>query len=265
MLGAFSLLGHLVYMTDSVHKATGCRCAARVAVACLSLVMISGCAVKQSLTDDPRDPWEGYNRHVFALNESVDVVVLKPVVSAYQKVLPEFVQISIANVFSNLEDVTSALNNLLQGDVAGSGGNAARFLVNSTLGVFGLFDPAASFGLFKEEEDFGQTLAVWGVGSGPYFVLPLFGPSTLRDFPGKIVDLLIYPVNWIGDNGVRSSLQVTKIVSNREGFIGEEAVLREMSPDFYQQVRGFYLNQRKHRITDGHAAVEDSMYEEILE
>ena len=136
-----------------------------------------------------------------------------------------------------------------------------RFLINSTLGVLGLFNPATSMGLTKQNEDFGQTLGVWGVGPGPYFVLPLFGPSTLRDFPGRIVDFLIYPLNWVDDSGTRNVLQGLRLVSTREGFLDQEAILRNLSPDYYQQLKSFYLNRRQHLITDGAVEVDESLYQ----
>ncbi len=246
-------------------RGSGRRLGARAAAACLSMLILSGCAVKQAVNDDPRDPWEGYNRHVFAFNESVDAVVLKPVASAYHVVLPEFARNGIANVFSNIGDLPSALNNLLQGDLSGGGSDVLRFLTNSTLGVLGVFDPASMIGLIKQEEDFGQTLGVWGVAPGPYFMLPLFGPSSVRDFPGKVVDFLIYPVNLAGDSSVRTAMQVTKIVSDREGFFEQEEILRELSPDLYQQLRGFYLDRRKHKVEDGAVSVDDELYEDLLE
>ena len=221
----------------------------------------SGCAVKQALNDDPRDPWEGYNRHVFAFNESVDVVVLTPVAKGYRALLPEFARRGVSNFFSNVEDLPSALNNFLQADFAGAGNDVLRFLINSTLGVLGLFDPATSMGLTKQDEDFGQTLGVWGVGPGPYFVLPLFGPSTLRDFPGRIVDFLIYPLNWVDDSGTRNVLQGVRLVSTREGFLDQEAILRKLSPDYYQQLKSFYLNRRQHLITDGAVEIDESLYQ----
>ncbi len=237
----------------------------RIVVMCLSLSLLSGCAVKQAFNGEPRDPWEGYNRHVFAFNEGVDVVVLKPVASAYHKLLPGFARRGVANAFSNLEDLPSALNNLLQGDFAGSGSDVLRFLINSTLGVFGLFDPATAMGLTKQQEDFGQTLGVWGVGPGPYFMLPLLGPSTVRDFPGRVVDFLIYPVNLIDNRDVRTALQATEVVSARAGFLEQGKILRELSPDFYQQLRNFYLNRRGHLIRDGADGVDEDLYKEVIE
>lgn len=227
----------------------------------LMLLSASGCAVKQALNDDPRDPWEGYNRHVFAFNEAVDVVVLKPVAAGYQTVLPEFIRQRVSNVFSNVEELPNALNNLLQGDFSGAGNDVLRFLVNSTLGVLGLFDPATSMGLIKQDEDFGQTLGAWGVGSGPYFMLPLLGPSTLRDFPGRVVDFLIYPLNWVDDGGTRTALQGVRLVSTRAGFLDQEKILRKLSPDYYHQLKGFYLNRRKHLISDGAVEIDESLYE----
>ena len=237
----------------------------RVLIVCLSLLMLGGCAVKQALNDDPRDPWEGYNRQVFAFNEVVDMAVLKPVATGYQAMLPTFVRGSISNVFSNIGDLPNALNNLLQGDLGGGGNDLLRVLINTTLGMFGLFDPATGMHLTKQEEDFGQTLAVWGVGPGPYFIVPLIGPSTVRDFPGRVVDFLISPLNLISDDEVRTAMSVTEIIDTRAGFLDQEKILHNLSPDFYQQLKEFYLNRRKYLVRDGAVSVDDSLYEEIEE
>lgn len=225
------------------------------------LLATGGCAVKQTLHDDPRDPWEGYNRGVFAFNETVDTMLLKPVATSYKLVLPEFIRRRVSNVFANVGEVPSALNNLLQGDFARAGKDILRFLINTTVGILGLFDPATTAGLLKEEEDFGQTLGVWGFGSGPYFVLPLLGPSTLRDFPGRLVDALIYPLSWLDDTGARNALFGVRVIGSRAEFLEQEKILREMSPDYYQQLRGFYLNRREHQVRDGAVEIDESLYE----
>lgn len=225
----------------------------------LLLVLASGCAVKQPLDHTSRDPWEGFNRHVFALNESVDVVVIKPIASVYHGVLPRPVRQSVANVFHNLGELPSALNNFLQVDFAGGGNNLARFVVNSTLGVLGIFDVATGMGRYRQREDFEQTLAVWGVDEGPYVMLPLLGPSTLRGIPGKIVDFLLSPISWLFDSDESTALWVTQTISTRSGFLEQEDILRNLSPDFYAQLRDFYLNERENQVMDGGGGINEDI------
>lgn len=202
---------------------------------------------------------------MFAFNEGVDVVVLEPIASAYRTVLPQPVRQGVFNAFANLEELPSSLNNLLQGDFAGSGNDILRFLINSTVGVLGLFDVAGKWGIYRQEEDFGQTLGVWGAAPGPYLVLPLLGPGTARSIPGKIVDFLMSPLGWLFDSDTTTALRATRVVSVREKFLDQEVILRELSPDFYEQLKGFYLNRREHMIRDGAAGLgeADEVYEEL--
>ena len=139
------------------------------------------------------DPWEGVNRAVFRFNDTVDTYTLKPLAKGYQKVTPEFVEDGIGNVFSNLGDVIVLTNDLLQGKVRDAGIDTSRILFNTTFGVLGFFDVATRMGLHKNDEDFGQTLGAWGVDSGPYVVLPLLGPSTVRDAIGRVPDAFLEP------------------------------------------------------------------------
>src|SRR5690606_11774512 len=148
--------------------------------ACALAVLMTGCATAPD-TADPRDPFEGFNRTVFRFNDAVDEAVLKPVATGYQKVTPSFVQTGVSNFFGNIGDVWSAVNNLRQGKLEAGMSDGMRVAINTTFGFVGLLDIASEAGLTKHKEDFGQTLGVWGVPSGPYLVLPLLGPSTIRD------------------------------------------------------------------------------------
>ena len=145
--------------------------------------------------DNAHDPLEGFNRAMYTFNDKLDKYVLKPVAKGYHAVAPTPVRRSVANFFSNLHDPAVMLNNLLQGKPGQAASDLGRFMVNSTIGIFGLFDVSSKFGLPKHDEDFGQTLAVWGVGDGPYLVLPFFGPSNMRDAPALVVDWETYPLN----------------------------------------------------------------------
>ncbi len=140
------------------------------------------------------DPWEGYNRWMYDFNARFDRYLFIPVVKTYQYVLPNFVRTGIHNVFSNLGEFSNFSNALLQAKTSQSGRTLGRLIVNSTLGIGGLMDPATGFGLYHQGEDFGQTLGKWGVGPGPYFILPILGSSTLRDAPSNIIDRLYHPI-----------------------------------------------------------------------
>ena len=220
---------------------------------CLSIViLLSGCAVQPqnfSDTSDIVDPWEGYNRSVFAFNEGVDKAVLKPVSTAYTNVLPSFVRDRISSFFSNIEDIPIAANNFLQGNAKAGISDLMRVLINSTIGIAGLFDVASTVdGLEKHDEDFGQTLAVWGVGSGPYVMIPFLGPSTARDFPSRIVDMFMSPMVYVEDDEWRDGLLVTEVVDTRANLIPLEDTIRGMSPDYYVSLRDFYLKRRQNLI-----------------
>lgn len=204
---------------------------------------------------DSQDTLEGFNRVMFSFNENVDKVTLKPIAQVYQAVLPKVAQTGVANFFSNLNDIPNALNNFLQFKLIDAASDIGRVVVNSTVGILGLFDVASPIGLKKHEEDFGQTFAYWGVGSGPYIVLPFLGPSTLRDATGDVVGF-ISPVQypWPNVKAANISLAV-EVVEDRSQLLGRERVLRdlakEMATDLYSAVRAFYLAQRNNLINDG--------------
>ena len=237
---------------------------------CLCIViLLSGCAVQQknfSDSSDIADPWEGYNRPVFAFNEGVDKVVLKPVSTVYVNVLPSFVRDRIGSFFSNIEDVPIAANNFLQGNAQAGVSDLSRVLVNSTIGIAGLFDVASTVdGLEKHDEDFGQTLAVWGVESGPYVMIPFLGPSTARDFPSSIVDMFMDPLTYAEDNAWRNGLMITNIIDTRAQFIPVEDSIKAMSPDYYVALRDFYLKRRQNLIKNNEGDGDsDELYQELL-
>ncbi|HHJ19914.1 MAG TPA: VacJ family lipoprotein, partial [Gammaproteobacteria bacterium] len=180
------------------------------------LLILSGCATIPQGQRHPADPWEGYNRAIFKFNDKLDQIVLKPVAKGYQKVTPDIVETGVSNFFSNLFDVGVSLNNLLQGKPRRAGSDLMRFVMNSTFGIAGLFDVASSAGLEKHNEDFGQTLATWGVPSGPYFMLPFLGPSTIRDTGALSVDYYTrYPWVFLEDDTARTGLTVLNFIDTR--------------------------------------------------
>ena len=204
----------------------------------LALAALSaGCA-----TAPQSDPLETVNRKVFSFNDGLDRAVLKPTATAYRKVVPDAVQTGVANFFDNLQTPRSSANLVLQGRVREGAAGAARFGVNSTIGVLGVLDVAAGWGLPARSEDFGLTLDTWGIGSGPFVVLPVLGPSNVRDALSLPVDSLGTPQP--GDAAVRNSLTATRIVSKRAGMLEMTKLLDQAALDKYAMVRDAHLKRR---------------------
>ena len=227
-----------------------------------------GCAtIPPDSGNDPRDPYETFNRHVNEFNDQVDRAVLKPVAQAYTAVLPQGVRDCINNIFANIADVPIALNNLLQGKPAEAVSDVCRVAVNSTVGLLGCFDVASRMGLEKHNEDFGQTLGRWGMEPGPYLVLPLFGPSTIRDTLGRTVDTTYTdPVGYVDNIRVRNSLIGTRVVDTRASLLDAEKLLEQAALDRYLFIRNAYLQRRRNLVYDGDPPrLEDPDEEEIDE
>jgi phospholipid-binding lipoprotein MlaA len=214
----------------------------------------SGGAAQVEHNPSSMDPWQNYNRHMFGFNMGVDRFFLKPVASAYVKVTPGFFRQGVANVFDNILELPSALNGLLQGKISHAAHDTGRVLINSTLGVAGLMDVAQHMGLANtEDEDFGQTLAVWGVEAGPYVVLPLLGPSTLRDGVALPVDWYTDPKAYIDHVPTRNTVRALSLLDTRAGYLPLE---KSITGDKYVFIRDVYLQRRNYLIKDG--VVEDS-------
>ena len=196
------------------------------------------------------DPLEDLNRKFYIFNfEVVDPLMLEPLARSYEKLTPNFTKKLVNNFFSNLDDIPSAANHLLQGKISRSVDLTVRFLINSSLGMAGLFDVATKLNVKGyESEDFGQTLAVWGVSSGPYLMLPLYGPSTLRDAPSNFFDSLLDPFTYNNNYGARVGLKMIDIVAVRADLLGVDEM---MSGDGYLFVRDIYLQTREYEIKDG--------------
>jgi phospholipid-binding lipoprotein MlaA len=221
---------------------------------CVGIALMAGCATTQQTERVAKiDPFESVNRAVFTFNENADEYVIKPVAEAYQFVLPEFVRTGVTNFFSNIGDVFVAVNNLLQGKPGNAANDIGRFLVNSTIGILGLFDVATDAGLEKNKEDFGQTLGVWGVPSGPYVVLPLFGPSSVRDTAGLALDIktdFILNSNQLNhDQKVGST--VLRVVNQRANLLDASQLLEDAAFDKYSFLRDSYLQRRRNQVYDG--------------
>lgn len=221
------------------------------------LVLFSAALAGCASTGNPRDPLEPLNRGIYSFNEHVDNLVVKPAAELYRGVLPQFVRTGIGNFFANLGDVIVALNNLLQGKIAHAVSDAGRILVNTTVGVLGLFDVATEIGLEKHNEDFGQTLGYWGIGDGPYLVLPFLGPSTLRDTVGLIVDYKTNPLTYVDPTRDRNALYGLYFVHRRYELLEASKIVETAALDPYEFVRDAYLQRRRSLVYDGLPPRED--------
>ncbi len=210
-------------------------------------ITLTGCASIH--VKNPADPLESFNRGVYQFNDAVDKAIAKPVAQGYNAVMPVPGKMMVSNFFSNLDDVVITANDLLQFKFAQAASDGARFLFNSTFGVFGLIDVAHR--LEKHNEDFGQTLGYWGVGSGPYIVLPILGPSTLRDGVGLYVDSRPSKLRQMDHMRSRNQLYLTKAINRRAQLLDQEKVLDEAAIDHYEFIRDAYLLRRQSLVYDG--------------
>ena len=227
----------------------------KLAVPVLMLGLLSACATSNA-GDQAYDPIEGFNRTMFTFNSKADEYVLEPVAKGYRAALPEDIRNLVQSGLRHLESPLDFANQLLQGDLTGAVTVVGRFVINTLVGLGGLVDVASRNGLPYEDEDFGQTLAVWGVGDGPYLVLPLFGPSNLRDLGGTVVDMVADPVSIAANNGdIGTEVDVTLIVAGavdgRSRIIDAVNESKKSSVDYYATVRSFYKQQRDADINDG--------------
>ena len=222
-----------------------------VSIALMALLLTACASVPPGSTADPRDPFERYNRAMFSFNKTVDDKVLKPVATGYVDVIPDLVRTAISNFFGNIGDVWTAVNNYLQGKPREGTNDLARVVLNSTFGIVGLIDVATPAGLVQHEEDFGQTLGVWGVKSGPYLVLPILGASTVRDGLARPVDLYADPITQIDSTSVENSLRALRLVADRATLLYSTRMMEDAALDPYLFVRDAYLQRRESRVRDG--------------
>ena len=218
--------------------------ALRIAMLSIALAL-GGCA-----TSHPKDPLEGFNRAMFSFNDAVDQAAVKPAAQMY-RTLPDFIQIGVGNFFGNLEDAWTAVNNLLQGKVEDGMSDVMRFTFNSTFGLGGLLDIGSEAGLHKHKEDFGQTLGKWGVKSGPYVVLPLLGPSTLRDVIALPADIEADPWRYVRPVHVRNPGSALRAIDQRAVVLDASNLVEEAALDRYEFVRDAYLQRRQSKVYDG--------------
>lgn len=214
--------------------------------------LISGCAsFSNNDLYDPRDPLEKTNRTIFKFNDAVDRTVLKPLAVGYENVIPETIRKGVSNFFGNLSDLVTTIQHLLQLDFEKTTSSASRFIINSTVGMLGFRDVASGMGIPKTNEDFGQTMGAYGVGPGPYLVLPFFGPSTLRDGVGKVMDILVDPIQTtVKDDSARLASNSLRVVETRASLLSAEQAFEALAFDRYLGVKNAYLANRKVQIDD---------------
>ncbi len=201
---------------------------------------------------DNNDPYEKFNRLAYSFNEWFDRYILKPVSKGYRAVLPSPIRTGIGNFFNNLREPIVIFNDLFQGKFKQALSDTGRFLVNTTVGIGGLLDPATSMGMKRHDEDFGQTMAVWGVGDGPYVVIPFLGPSNLRDSAALIVDWQVYPPNRMEETSTRDKLLVLEVVDKRSQLLEATDILEQAAgQDPYTFVREAYRLRRRNMVYDG--------------
>jgi len=217
---------------------------------CIFLIsLLAGCATTGS--GDPRDPFEGFNRGVYSFNKGMDDVLFDPLGKFYKTITPDFVDRGVTNFFSNLNDIAVAVNSLLQLKVDQALSVATRFVFNSTIGIAGFFDVGTAVDLPKHDEDFGQTLAFWGVGAGPYVMVPFFGPTTFRDATGFIVDRgVLNPVFYVNDTAARAGLLTLNYVDFKADLLSAKKLLGDAALDEYEFLKSAYFEKRDSQIHD---------------
>jgi len=260
-------------------QSVGCKAISRCICFILTVFLISACAVAEEHSEqsiksveaekkDSKseiDPYEDFNRSMFKFNDHLDDYVAKPISDAYLWAAPGFFKQGVTNFFSNLKDINVFLNDHMQGKFEQGAEDTGRFLTNSTIGLLGLFDVATELGLKKHEEDFGQTLAVWGVPQGSYLVLPVLGPTTTRGVPGGIFDAAANPTSYVG-----MPVQLISMLNTRANAEGALKFIDEAAIDPYVFTREAYLQNQQHLISDGKSngnvnvlPLEDDIYNEV--
>ena len=212
-----------------------------------AVLLLAGCAGAPSR----EDPLEPMNRALYEFHDTVDTAVVKPVAQAYIDVVPEFARTAVSNVFNNIEDLVSAVNDLLQGKLDKLDNDLGRVMLNTTWGLGGIFDLASMVGLERGNEDFGQTFGAWGFPQGPYLFVPFFGPTTVRDGTGTIVRVMVGPVGYIGEVPLRNSLYGLGAVDLRAQALSAGAIVDTAALDRYLFIRNAYLQRRRYLVYDG--------------
>jgi phospholipid-binding lipoprotein MlaA len=231
------------------------RCA-RAALGMVFSIIVSACVtLPPDSKRTPQDPWESWNRGVYRVNDKLDRAFAKPVARTYVRFVPHPIRTGVSNFLANLHTTTVMINDALQGKFLAAGNDLGRFLLNSTVGLGGILDPATPAGLAKNDEDFGQTLGHWGVHPGPFVELPILGPSDLRDAPSKLVDAYTNPQGYIRNTGVKWGLYGVYLVDTRAALLPLDETLKNVY-DPYAFVRDAYLQRRAYLVSDGKSSEE---------
>ena len=230
----------------------------RIIIIGLVSIILSGCATYSgnSMTDSS-DPWQAVNRPVFAVNDTFDKMLFRPLAKGYSNLAPEPVQNAVTNFFSNLNEIDNAINNLFQGKPVKFATSIGRLAINSTVGLGGLFDVASYAGLTHAPEDLGQTFGTLGASAGPYIVLPLLGSSSIRDLPGRVLSMYINPLAWLDDVSFRNIMVGVNAVDSRANLLAKEDIASEISNDKYTLYRDSFLEEREFEISDGNLSDSD--------
>jgi phospholipid-binding lipoprotein MlaA len=224
---------------------------ARAALGIVYALSVSACVTLPPNSQRvPQDPWESWNRGVYKFNDALDRGVAKPVARTYVRFVPQPVRTGVRNFFANLETPTVMVNDALQGKLLAAANDLGRFVLNSTVGLGGLLDPATPAGLARNDEDFGQTLGHWGVHPGPFVELPLLGPSDMRDAPAKLVDTYTNPKQYVRNTNVKYGLYVLGLVNTRANILSFDDTLKNVY-DRYAFIRDAYLQHRAYLVSDG--------------
>lgn len=228
-----------------------------IAIGALLTLLLGGCATQT------KDPLEGLNRGIYKFNDTVDKAAIKPIAGAYKAVLPSPLRSGVNNFFGNLGNVVTVINDLLQFKFSQAMDDAGRFAINSTFGIAGIIDVASMDGIEKHNEDFGQTLGRWGLGDGPYLVLPFLGPSSVRDTAGLAVDTLFFdPIYYIDDTSARNGLLLAKFIDKRAQYLPGSDLLDEAALDPYIFTRDAYFQRRHNMLHDGNIPADERLREE---
>lgn len=225
--------------------------AALILLAPVGAVFAQAVVPDQRALRDPRDPFEGYNRFMFGVNDALDNAVIAPVARGYQKVVPPVMRAGVSNFFGNFGDAWSAINHLLQGKPTDAAEMTIRVATNSVFGIAGLFDVASELGIERRSEDFGQTLGRWGMPAGPYLMLPALGPSTIRDTAARPLDMAWSPSLVIDNEVTRGSLTALSLIDTRANLLGASKLLEGVALDKYVFLRDGYLSRRRNLVYDG--------------
>jgi phospholipid-binding lipoprotein MlaA len=213
----------------------------------LAALLLGACAAAPN-KDDPFEPW---NRAMYEVHQAVDGAVIKPIAQAYVAVVPELIRTGVSNFFGNIDDLFTGINNVLEGNGNQAGDDFGRVLLNTTMGMGGIFDLASMMGIPKDKKDFGITFGKWGIPQGPYFFVPLFGPTTVRDGTGTLVRYFVGPVGYIDNIPVRNTLYGLGYVDLRAQALSAESVLDTAALDKYRFLRNAYLKNRRFQVYDG--------------